>query len=213
MSRKAVTETANETVTEAEQQSQAATETETQAGATQTSGVNDGQQPAATKVFTQDELNNIVTQRVQQERRKYQDYEDLRQRVEQYESGQQRVAELEQQNQQLATTAKQTAIEAAIAKAAGAIGLDPDAAYRLADIDSLTLDDAGKPTNAADVVKAVAERFPGLLKRPMPTAAPVNQQASGHDMTPEQKERELRQRVFGGGAAGFWNSGGVRWEE
>lgn len=209
MSKKAVqTDVANETVTEAEQTTEATT---TDAGNTQTPGVNGGQQPA--KVFTQDEVNTIIAQRVQQERRKYEGHDQLLQEVQTLRAGQQRVGELEQQNSQLAATSKEKSIEAAIAKAAAAIGLDPDAAMKLADLDKLTLDDAGKATNAADVVKAVAEKYPGLLKRAMPTASPLNQQANGQNMTPEQKEAVLRQRVFGGGASSFWSAGGVRFDE
>lgn len=181
---------------------------------TPTAAVNAGQQPVTEKMFTQAELNAIISQRVQQERSKYADYDALRQQVQTLTSAQQteqqRLQQLEQQNQQLAVTTKEKSVEAAIAKAAGAIGLDPEAAFKLADQNKLQTDDKGNVINAAEVVKEVAEKFPGLLKRPMPVANAVNPAANGANVTPEMKEARQRQEYFGGNAASFWNAGGVR---
>lgn len=200
------------TETEAVQDVQAEVTT-TEPVTTQTSGGNDGQQPVQQeRTFTQAELNAIINQRLEQERRKYADYDTIRQQLTTLQAGQQsqqqQVQQLEQQNQQLAVVSKEKAIEAAVAKAAGAIGLDPEAALKLADLNTLTVDDSGNVTNAADVVKTVAERFPGLLKRPLPTVNVVNGQA-GATLTPEQKEAQFRQEFFGGNARSFFGGGGV----
>lgn len=202
------------TTTEAEVVQGAQTEaTATDPATTQTSGVNDGQQPVQQeRTFTQAELNAIINQRLEQERRKYADYETIQQQLTTLQAGQQsqqqQVQQLEQQNQQLAVVSKEKAIEAAVAKAAGVIGLDPEAALKLADLKALTVDESGNVTNAADVVKAVAERFPGLLKRQLPTVNAINGQA-GATLTPEQKEAQFRQEFFGGNTKSFFGGGGV----
>ena len=204
MSKKTVVQTEVETEAQDAQQ----TDTEGADTNTQTSGGNDGQQGG--KVFTQTELNAIIQQRLEQERRKYADYDSLKQQIQQLQSSQQRLAELEQQNAQLASTSKEKSVEAAIAKAASTFGIDADAAYKLADLDKLQTDDEGNITNATDVVKAVAEKFPGLTKKPLPQVTPRNQQGGqAGTLTPEQKEAQFRREMFGGGGASFWSGGGV----
>lgn len=206
-------------VTEVQQQVETVptVEADTTPATTQTPGANGGQ-PVA-RVFSQSELDTIIAQRLEQERRKYADYPTLLQKVQAFEAtqGQQqqqsaeRLQQLEAQNQQLASTSKEKAIEAAIAKAAAPLGLDPDAALKLADLGALTVDDAGNVTNADAVVKSVAERFPGLLKRPMPQASAVNPPASA--IVPERTDAHRRAEYFGGHGGAFWNSGGVRLPE
>lgn len=191
----------------------------TETAITQTPGENGGSTPVPVKTFTQSELDGIIAQRLEQERRKYADYNDLRQRVQTYEAQEhqqqtqsaERLQQLEQQNQQLTTVSREKAIEAAIAKAAGAIGLDPEAATKLADLGALSVDEAGNVTNADVVVKSVAERFPGLLKRPMPQVNAVNPPVGA--TVPTRTDQTRRAEYFGGDGAGFWNSGGVRWTE
>jgi len=181
---------------------------------TPTAAVNAGQTPVIEKTFTQAELNAVIALRLQQERTKYADYDSLRQQVATLQGAQQTEAQraqaLEQQNQQLATRAKETSVEAAIAREASKIGLDAEAAYRLADLATLATDDKGNVTNAADVVKAVADKFPGLLRRPMPVASAVNPAANGQSVTPEQERKRQMSESFGGNSAGFWSGGGVR---
>lgn len=175
-------------------------------------GVTGAQTQATGKVFTQAELDSIIAGRLDQERRKYSDYETIKQQLTALQAGQQsqqqQVQQLEQQNQQLTVVSKEKAIEAAVAKAAGAIGLDPEAAIKLADLKALTVDEAGNVTNADVVIKSVAERFPGLLKRPMPVVNAVNPPASA-GLTPEQREAQYRQEFFGGNARSFFGGGGV----
>lgn len=188
-------------------------EDQTSPATTPTPAGNGGQQ-SGEKTFTQAELNNIIQQRLQQERSKFADYEALRQQVHtltsERQTVQQRADQLAEQNQQLATTAQKTGIEAAIAKAASKIGLDADAAYRLSDQGKFALDDSGSLTNADDVVKAVAEQYPGLLKRPLPVASAVNPAASEKAITPEVEDARRRKEYFGGNAANFWSGGSVR---
>lgn len=181
---------------------------------TPTAAVNAGQTPVVEKTFTQAELNSVIAQRLQQERSKYADYDSLRQQLVELQSAQQTEAQraqaLEQQNQQLATRAKETSVEAAIAREASKIGLDAEAAYRLADLATLATDGTGNVTNAAAIVKSVAERFPGLLKRPMPVASAMNQAAPTQSVTPEATRARQMAEYFGGNAHSFWGGGGVR---
>ena len=172
-----------------------------------------GETPTA-KTFTQDELNQILAQRLQQERGKFADYESIKAQNAQLaadrQAEQERVAQLQQRNQELTATSQQTAVEAEIAKAAGKIGLDPVAAIKLADPKAYKLEE-GKLTNAAEIAKGIAEQFPGLTKRPVPPVAAVNPADAGdRPVTPEVKEANWRSEFFGGGKNGFWSGGGVR---
>jgi hypothetical protein len=202
----------NDTPTEA-QAAQVEQQVDTPA-TTPTAAVNAGQTPVVEKVFTQAELNAVIAQRLQQERAKFADYDSLRQQVATLQGAQQTEAQraqtLEQQNQQLATKAKETSVEVAIAKEASKIGLDAEAAFKLADQTKLQLDEKGNVTNAAEIVKAVADQYPGLLKRPMPVASAVNQAANGQSVTPEQERKRQMSDYFGGNAGSFWSGGGVR---
>lgn len=185
-----------------------------QSVSTPTAAVNAGQQPTVEKMFTQAEINTIIAQRIQQERGKYADYEQLQQQVQTLTAAQQAEQErsrvLEQQNQSLSKVTQEKSVEAAIARAAAAIELDPDAALKLFDVDKLQTDSAGNVINAADVVKAVAEKYPGLLKRRMPVANAVNPPAGGANVMPEVREARQRQEYFGGNSGSFWNAGSVR---
>lgn len=89
--------------------------------------------------------------------------------------------------------------------------LDPDAAVRLIDGDALRFDESGNATNAGELVKAVAEKWPGLVSRlspAMPAAGAVN---PPRDSQPAgQAEADMRRKYFGGGGSTFFQGGGVR---
>lgn len=168
------------------------------------------------KLLTQAEFERALTARLKQERQKYADYDDLKAFKESAEAAQKTEAEkqaeemrrLQEQNQQLSAQAQQALVRAAITAAASEIGLDANAAYKLADLDSLTVEN-GEATNAAEIVKAVAEAYPGLIRRgsgAQATAANPARAAEPKGRTDEDRRRDY----FGGNASGFWATGGVR---
>ncbi len=168
------------------------------------------------QTFTQDDLNRIVSARIAQERQKFADYEDLKAKVQAAEDATkteaQRTAEriqaLEAQNQQLAQERRAMAVKAAISDAAAAAGLPAEAAYRLVDQNALAVDANGTVQNAADLVKAVATAYPGLLRTPTPKVNAANPPRSG-ELTGRTDGQRMRE-YFGGGGANFWDGGGVR---
>lgn len=171
------------------------------------------------KTFTQEELNQIIAQRLQQERSKFVDYDAIKAQNEQLTSEraaeQQRVADLQKANETLMATQQKTATEAAIIQAAAKLGLDAEAAIALAKPSDFKLSEQGVIENADDIAKGIAERFPGLTKRPVPPQAAVNPPDSGDrqvQVAPEVADARRRATYFGGGggASGFWGGGGVR---
>ena len=172
------------------------------------------QQPQ-TQQMSQAEIDKIIAARLKQERAKYADYDDLKKKVQAAEDAKKTEAEktaerleaLQAENQKLASERKQIATRSAIVAEASKLGLDPDAAFKLADLSALDEDFS----NAADVVKAVATAYPGLLRNPVPAVAAVNpsksQQPAGR--TDEDRRRDY----FGAGGSSFWQGAGVRFSE
>lgn len=185
----------------------------------ETGDVTEGKETEQTpqeKLLTQAEFERALTARLKQERQKYADYDDLKAKVQAAEEAQkseadkqaERLRQLEEQNQQLSAQAQQALVRAAITAAASEIGLDANAAYKLADLDSLTIEN-GEATNAAEIVKAVAEAYPGLIRRgsgAQATAANPARATEPKGRTDEDRRRDY----FGGNASGFWSTGGVR---
>jgi hypothetical protein len=167
--------------------------------------------------ITQADIDKIIAARLKQERAKFADYDDLKAKVAAQEDAQkteaqktlERLQALETANKQLATEAQSALIRAAITAAASDIGLDATAAYKLADLNALKFE-SGEATNADEIVKAVAEAYPGLIRR-----ATVTAQAPALNATkaPDAKTRtddDRRRDYYGGSTGGFWTGGGVR---
>jgi hypothetical protein len=170
----------------------------------------------ATKTFTQEQIDAIIAARLESERKKFADYDDLKAKVQAAEDAQkteaqkvaERLSELEATNQRLTAERQEMARKNAIIAAASAVGLDAEAAIALVDAKQLQFDDQGNATNVADLVKAVVERFPGLLKRGAPTVPVVN--PSGAQQPVGRTDDDRRREYFGGGVSPIWTSGGVK---
>lgn len=173
-------------------------------------------QTSTERTFTQEDVNRLIQQRLADERKKFADYDKLKTRVQEIEEASkteeqkrlERIQVLEAENQKLQQTYRQTRIESAIVAAASEIGLDAKAAQRLADMDSLQFDDNGNPTNAADVVRAVAEAWPGLVKQRVPSNVPVANPARSTEPA-GRTDTERHAEYFSGGGGSFWRGGGV----
>jgi hypothetical protein len=129
-----------------------------------------GQEPATDTAQPDDReltLTKAELERVRREnaaaRKKIQEYETAQLTAEQQRE--QRLAELEAENTRLANTAKQRAIEAAIVQAATAQGVKATLAVKLVDEAKIAFDDNGNVTNAADLVKLLAQENPELIVR------------------------------------------------
>lgn len=186
-------------------------------GTTPETVANDGKQSEAeAKTFTQTEIDRIIAARLEQERKKYADYDTVKAELAKLKTpaqtpapeanADQRLTALEAQSQTLAKRNQELTIEAAIVKQAAAIGLDPAAAAKLVDTSKLTVGEDGNVAGLEDAVKAVAEQYPGLLARQARTK-PVN---PGRGSDPGIKtDAQRRAEYFGGISSNFWSGGGV----
>lgn len=186
-------------------------------GTTPETVANDGKQPEAeTKTFTQAEIDRIIAARLEQERKKYADYDTVKAELAKLKTpaqtpapeadADQRLTALETQSQTLAKRNQELTIESAIVKQAATVGLDPTAAAKLVDTAKLTIGEDGSIAGLEDAVKAVAEQYPGLLVRQARTR-PVNPGRAGDSGAKTDAQR--RAEYFGGVTSNFWSGGGV----
>jgi len=126
-------------------------------------------------ITSQDELDRIVGRRLNKERAKFADYDQLREKAKKYdELDEQNKSELEKA-QQRAEAAEQVAADAreearatrlrtaVITEAVAQKAAKPDQVFRLIDAAEFDLDDNGEPTNAAAVVEAFLADNPHML--------------------------------------------------
>ena len=168
--------------------------------------------------MTQSEMDRIIAARLEQKRKKFADYETIKaelSRLKESPAAPGTVAEkpatltdLELSNQALVKRNQELTIETAVIKAASAIGLDVAAATRLVDTTKITVGEDGTIKGAEDVVKAVADKYPGLIVRQPSRLRPINPGTGTGDAT-VRTDKDRRRDYFGGGGASFWNAGGV----
>jgi len=172
------------------------------------------------KSFTQSDLDAIVANRLKREKaeqdRLAKELEKASKELQNYKDAEkteaekiaERLARVEAENQSLVERNRQMAIDQELAAAASKIQLPIDAALKLAERNAIEIDDDGRVTNAAELIKAVAEAYPGLVARQtsVPTPA-VN--SSRSEQSGKPSDAELRKRYFGSGGGNFWQSGGV----
>lgn len=184
---------------------------------TQTAGENAGNtQTQAEKTFTQAELENILKQRLEQERKKYADYDELKAKVSGIEDSSkskqqgdtERLQSLEAQTKKLVRDKQELAIKLA----AKDVGLDDVAAIKLIDESEIKIEN-DEVTNAADLVKAVAEKYPGLVQKRNTVNVPAINQSKSAAPTAEQFNQNRRREYFGGGNSNFWTGGGVQYND
>lgn len=178
-----------------------------------------GDQGKQGKVMTQAEIDAIITSRLEAERKKFADYDALKAKVKEFEDSQktedqkraEQLQELQTANQRLTQQAQEAMRMAAITAAAANAGLDPEAAVKLVDHTAIKTDEAGNVTNAAELVKAVVDKYPGMVRRGAPTINAVNpsRTAEPAGRTDADRTREY----FGGGGGNFWQGQGVRWPQ
>jgi len=173
------------------------------------------QDKTGNRVFSQDELNAIINDRLARERNKYADYDQLKtaaQKLKEIEDSQkseseklqESLAELQRQNEALQEARKQDAIRmAVIAEAQKAGWRDPNDAIRLLDADAVEITDKGEVKGVSDLLKAIAKEKPYLLQQSGGVGA--TNPGRGHDTgeTPEQR----RARLFGSGGSVIGETG------
>lgn len=139
-----------------------------------------------TKTFTQEQLDEIVAKRLERERKKFADYEEIRKKAERYEKEleQKRLAEmsekeraeeiarkaqeekdaLEKQLNELKTQIEREKIRNEFIKQAQTANIAYiDDALALADLSAVKIDESGNVVGVDDVVKSLIENKPFLL--------------------------------------------------
>jgi DNA-binding helix-hairpin-helix protein with protein kinase domain len=182
----------------------------------------DGNQQPKVKTFTEDEVNEIIKKRLERERKKYADYDDLKAQLEQLRQAEEErkraeMTELErykadlekalnerqtfeQELEKLRESVRQERIKNAFITAATNANIAYiDDAYRLADLSAVTIDEDGNVVGMEDVIKALVEHKPFLLaqakKEPKPIGESTNAKSDKSDKSAEQLLREAAEKA------------------
>src|SRR5690554_3141915 len=171
------------------------------------------------KTYTQEEINDMIAKRLERERKKYADYDEIKTKAMEYEKAleEKRLAELsekeraeelakkyEEEKKQLEaeleairTQAQQERIRNEFIKVATSANIAYiDDALALADLSAVTIDEDGKVVGVDDVVNSLVENKPFLVAKkqtqPIGTATNGGQQA---DKTAEQLLAEAAEKA------------------
>lgn len=171
------------------------------------------------KSYTQEEINDIIAKRLERERKKFADYDEIKTKASEYEAKleEQRLAELsekeraeelakkfeeekkalEAQLDAIKAQAEQEKIRNEFTKVASSAGITYlDDALALSDLSAVSIED-GKVVGVDDVVKALVENKPFLVGKaqPKPIGEATNNAQARPDKTAEQLLAELADKV------------------
>ncbi len=160
-----------------------------------------------TKTLTQAEVDAIVKDRLQRERAKYADYNDLKAAAGKYaeieeskkselEKAQAKIKEWQTKYEQTQTAIMQTTKRAAVTVESMRLGLDPKLTGKLVDYGLLEVDDKGEVSNAKDVLEAMLKEYPQLTataKPPQPGMLDASAGGSGKTQTPKMNDAQVRE--------------------
>lgn len=173
------------------------------------------------KTFTQADIDDILAKRLERERKKYSDYEDLKNKASEYEKKleEQRLAELsekeraeeiakkaeeeksslQKQLEELQSNVKREKIHNEFFKLATAQNIQyVDDAIKLADLSAVTFDEDGKVVGVEDVVKALVESKPFLVaqpKQPKTIGEGSNRNSDKAEKTADQLLKEAAEKA------------------
>lgn len=190
----------------------------------------DGQSPAesqvespesAEKTFTQAQLDELIAKRIERERKKFADYDELKSKLSEFESqaeekrqseltdlqkAQEQAQQFETQLQELTAqleternNARQQAIKNEFIKVASSANIiDVDAAMALSDLSAVEIGEDGKVNGVDDVIKTLVEHKPYLVAKKQ--TQPIGTATNGggqqyHDKPAEQILEELRNKA------------------
>ena len=176
--------------------------------------------PAPTKTFTHEELDNIVKDRLQRDRKKYADYDDLKSKLDAFEAAEEErkkaeMTELDRLKAELATketTAsdlasklealqeriKQDKVRSAFEKVASSkhIGYLEDA-FAMANLSAVEIAEDGTVSGVEEAVEELVKNKPYLVtkKQQKPVGEPSNDPKPKADKTSEQLLHEAAEKA------------------
>lgn len=168
------------------------------------------------KTFTQAELDDVIAKRIERERKKYGDYDEIKAKLSELENAEAerekaKLSETERLESEKAealkaaedakaerdkalTAANQRLIKAEFRATARELKVRTDAlddAYVLADLSAVTVDDDGNVVGMEDVVKALLTNKPFLADQPKPQPKRIGDPSGGIDPVSKTKEQLL----------------------
>jgi len=159
--------------------------------------------PGSGQTFTQEDLDRIVGERLERDRKKYGDYDELKKaadKLKKLEDAQktdaekttQRVADLEKSDAEKGKLLKERTTRYEVMLAAQKLNIvDPDAAYRLLDLTTIEFDDEGLPKDVEKALKALLKARPYLEAKPKGNGPPETPKADGeHDKISDEERRK-----------------------
>ena len=170
------------------------------------------------KTFTQAELEEIIAKRLERERKKYSDYDDLKTKVTEAEKQleekrlaemsekeraeelakryEQEKTELEQQLENIKQQAQREKVNNEFIKLANKYNVAyVDDALKLADFEGVNVDEEGKLHGVEEVVKALVKEKPFLVQKDQPKQIGGGTKKTQDDKTAESKLKELADRA------------------
>lgn len=176
------------------------------------------------RTFSQAEVDQLITDRLKRERKKYADYNDLKAKAEKLDKAERdKLDEVErlklekQEAENRATQAEQQAQQQQISNAVLAgltefktgdknLGFRQDAiraALRLVDLSEIEID-GNEVTGVEEAIKSLAKDHPFLLQQSK-TTTPTSPTNPARTEPQGTTDAERRQRYFGGGSGGFFD--------
>lgn len=173
------------------------------------------------KTFTQTELEDIISKRLERERKKFEGYDDLKKKASQYEKEleEKRLAEmsekeraeeiakkaeedkstLEQQLQELRESVQREKITNEFIRVATSANVQYiDDAIKLADLSAVTVNEEGNVENMEDVIKTLVEHKPFLVatkKAQKAIGESTNTNSDKSEKTADQLIKEAAERA------------------
>ena len=181
---------------------------------TQTTETGAGEQPETGHVFSQEQVDRIVGERVKRERDKYDDYDDLKgaaAKLAQLEEAQLTEVERANKAREAAEQAAKAAMDAAntrlmrasfIAEAAKAGAAHPEDAYALANKAGVEVGDDGNVAGVSDAVKALVDAG-RLVMAQGPRAASLDGGAGSGDRSSEKARALTPEQLHAAGRMGL----------
>ncbi|MDH2332500.1 scaffolding protein [Paenibacillus polymyxa] len=174
--------------------------------------------PTPPKTFTQDELDQVIADRIARERKKYADYDELKTKLTEFERAKEEREKAEMtaterleaekaealkaaetaraERDQALTAADQRLIKSEFRAIARELNVRTDAlddALKLADLSEAKVDDEGNPQGVEDIVKALIESKPFLVEQAPPQPKEIGGPSGGKERPDKTKEQLLNE--------------------